>query len=273
MITLTEIRKLSAFMRRDLRIMLSYRAAALGGLLGIVVQAVVFSFIGKLVDPARLPTFGGAHATYMEFVTIGIGLNMIVVLMLHQLALAIRSEQTIGTLESLLTTPTRVGTIQAGSAAFQLLWVPLRMAVFVGIIALVFGLDLQASGVLPAVVLLIGFLPLLWGIGLASAAAVLTFRRGAGAVTTGGSLFGLASGAFFPLSLLPHWLGVIAAASPLAVALLGLRNALLGGTGWTSIGSDLLQIVPMSVVALVGGMVAFRLALRRERRLGTLGLY
>src|SRR5438105_1486839 len=112
---LGELAKLPAFVRRDVRIALSYRMAALSGLLAIVMQAIVFSFIGKLVDPARLPTFAGTRATYLEFVTVGIGMNMVVLLMVHQLATAIRGEQMIGTLESLLVTPTRTTTIQVGS--------------------------------------------------------------------------------------------------------------------------------------------------------------
>ena len=174
----SEIAKLPAFLRRDLRITLSYRTAAIGGLLAIVAQALVFSFIGKLVDPSRLPTFGGARTTYMEFVTIGIAFSMVVALMLHQVAMAIRTEQMIGTLESLLVTPTRVITMQAGSAAFELVYVPLRIGLFVALIGLLFGLNFHASGIVPSIVILVGFVPFVWGLGLMSAAAILTFRRG-----------------------------------------------------------------------------------------------
>jgi ABC-2 type transport system permease protein len=273
MTVIAEATKLPAFVRRDLRIMLSYRMAAFGGLVGLTAQVLVFSVIGKLVDTARLPSFGGTHSSYLEFVSIGIGLNMVVILMIHQLATAIRGEQMIGTLESLLVTPTRIITVQAGSAAFELLYVPLRMALFVALIGLVFGLHFHADGVLPAGLILLGVLPFLWGLGLLSAGAILTFRRGVGAVTAGGSFLGLASGAFFPLVLLPYWLQTVARANPLAVALHGLRESLIGGTGWASVGSCLVELVPLSAAAMALGAIAFRLALARERRNGTLGLY
>jgi ABC-2 type transport system permease protein len=268
-----ELAKLPAFVRRDVRIALSYRMAALGGLLALAMQAVVFSFIGKLVDPAQLPTFIGTRATYMEFVTIGIGLNMVVLLMVHQLATAIRGEQMIGTLESLLVTPTRTTTIQVGSATFELLYIPLRIGILVALIAILFGLDFHASGILPAVAIMISFLPFLWGLGLISAGAILTFRRGVGMVATGATILGLASGALFPLSLLPQWLQTLAAANPFAVALQGLRETLIGGATWSSVAPDIAKLVPFSLAAIVLGVVAFRLALRRERRNGTLGLY
>jgi ABC-2 type transport system permease protein len=273
MTVLAEVAKIPAFMRRDLRITLSYRMAAVGGLLGLVAQALAFSFVGKLVDPSRLPTFGGTRATYMEFVTIGIALNMVVLMMLHELATAIRTEQMIGTLESLLATPTATGTVQAGSTAFELLYIPLRLGLFVALIGFLFGLHFHSSGILPSVLILLGFLPFLWGLGLMTAGAVLTFRRGVGGLAIGGAALGFASGAFFPLSLLPHWLQTIANANPLAISIHALREALIGGTGWASVGSDLLELVPLSVFAMTAGVAAFQLALRRERRNGTLGLY
>jgi ABC-2 type transport system permease protein len=273
MTVLAELAKLPAFMRRDLRIATSYRMAAATEALGLAVQALVFAFIGKLVDPSRLPTFGGTRATYMEFVVIGIAVNLVVVLMLHQVAAAMRNEQLIGTLESLLATPTKIATIQAGSAMFQLLFVPLRLSVFVALIGLLFGLDFHVGGVLPALTILLAFLPFVWGLGLVTAAAVVTFRRGIGGVAVAGTVLGLASGAFFPLALLPHWLQGIARFNPVAVAIGGMRETLIGGVGWAPAASDVLKLVPLSVVALAVGGVVFQLGLKRERRLGTLGLY
>jgi ABC-2 type transport system permease protein len=273
MSALAEAAKLPAFVRRDLRIALSYRMAAVSGVVGLAAHALVLSFIGKLVDPTRLPAYGGSRVTYIEFVTIGIAVNMVVIVLLQQVATAIRTEQLTGTLESLLATPTRVGTIQIGSAALAVLSIPLRMAIFIAALALAFGLNLHADGILPAAAIVLALVPALWGLGLLSAAAIVTFRRGSGGLTIGMTVLGLASGAFFPLSLLPHWLQTLAAANPLAIAIRGLRETLIGGTGWSSVGSELLQLAPLAVLALATGLVAFRLALRRERRNGTLGLY
>ena len=270
---ISEAAKLPAFARRDLRILISYRMVAVGGLVGLAVQAVVFSFIGRLVDPSRLPSFGGTHASYMAFVTIGMGLNMVIVLMLHQVGTALRTEQMTGTLEALLITPTAMATLQVGSAIFELLYVPIRFGLFVGVIGLVLGLDLHASGILPSLAILVAFLPFVWGLGLVSAGAIITFRRGTGPLAVGTSLLGLASGAFFPLALLPAWLQTIAQVNPLAIAIHGLRGALLGGLGWQGIGGDLLDLALLSIVAMAVGVIAFRAALRRERRNGTLGLY
>jgi hypothetical protein len=61
--------------------------------------------------------------------------------------------------------------------------------------------------------------------------------------------------------------------NPLAIATNGMRDSLLGGTGWSGVGPELAALASLSAVAVVAGIGAFRLALGRERRRGTLGLY
>jgi ABC-2 type transport system permease protein len=126
---------------------------------------------------------------------------------------------------------------------------------------------------MPALVLMLAFIPFVWGLGISTAAAILTFRRGSGMMGLGTLVLGLASGAFFPLSVLPAWVASVAEYNPLAIAIEGLRETLLGGTGWAGIADDLTVLIPISAVSVAIGSLLFRLALRRERRRGTLGLY
>jgi ABC-2 type transport system permease protein len=272
-VLVAEVRKVPAFLRRDLLVMLSYRVAFVGDVLAIAVQAATFGFVAKLVDPATLPAYNGVEIGYFEFVMVGVVIATVSGLLLQKVSTAIRQEQMIGTLEALLVTPTSPTTVQAGSAAFDLLFIPFRMAALLLTVALTLGLGFELSGVLPSLVLLVGFVPFVWGLGLAAAAAIVTFRRGGGVVGLAMGVLGLVSGAFFPLALLPGWLEALAEANPVAIAMEGTREALIGGAGWEGIGSALLVLVPLSSAALFAGVAAFRAALAREHRRGTLGLY
>lgn len=265
--------KLPAFLRRDLLVAWSYRVAFFSDFANLAAQMLVFAFVGQLVEAERLPSYGGAHATYLEFVTLGIVVNVFVQVALTRTATALRNEQTIGTLEALLSTPTATGTIQLGSAVFDVVYMPLRTALFLAFMAIVVGVDLDPSGALPAAILLLAFVPFVWGLGIASAAAVLTFRRGTGAMGIGALLLGLASGAFFPLDLLPGWIAALAEHNPLAIAIEGLRTALLASAGWEAVVDALPTLAAASAVTLAAGSALFRIALRRELRRGTLGLY
>ena len=268
-----DVRKLPAFLRRDLLTAWSYRAAFFSDWVGLLLGVLVFYFIGRLVDPKTLPSYGGTRSGYISYVVIGIALSSFIVLALTRVASAIQREQLMGTLESVLLTPTAPVTVQIGSVVYDLLYIPIRTGVFLLVVAVGFGLEFEASGIPAALLFLLAFIPFVWGIGIVTAAIVLTFRRGSGAANVGVTLLTLASGAFFPLSLLPGWLARIAEYNPMALTVEGIRKALLGGEGLLSLGDDLLLVVPLSAVSLAVGVLAFRAALRREQGRGTLGLY
>jgi ABC-2 type transport system permease protein len=268
-----EARKLPAFMRRDFLVAWSYRMSFVSDLVGLAGQVLVFYFIGLMVDPDKLPTYGGTEVTYLEFAALGIALGVFIQFCLDRVSNALRTEQLMGTLESVLMTPTASSTIQLGSVAFDLIYVPLRTGLFLVAVGVIFGLHFVASGLLPALALLVAFIPFVWGLGVLGAAVILTFKRGGNLVGLGAVALALISGLYFPLDLLPSWLETIAEWNPIALATEGMREALLGGEGWSDLASSFAVLVPASLASLLLGLTAFRIALRRERRRGTLGLY
>ena len=184
---------------------------------------------GRLIDPSVLPTYGGTHATYMQFVTIGIAVSALMHLALGRVAGGLRTEQLTGTLEPLMLTPTAPATIQFGTVLYDLIYIPLRLALFLGIVAALFDLSFDPSGIAPAFVLLLALMPFLWGLGVANAAAALTFKRGGAGLGLLVSLIALGSGAYFPIELLPHWLYAVVRLNPVAMAITGIRRELIGG--------------------------------------------
>ena len=270
---LSELRKVPAFVRRDFLVAWSYRVVFVSDFVQLAGQVLLFYFVGLMIDQSKLPTFAGTEVTYLEFAAIGIALAVFMQLGLDRVASALRGEQLMGTLESLLVTPTAPSTIQLGSVAFDLVYIPLRTAIFLVAVAIAFGLHFDLAGLAPALTILLVFIPFVWGLGVASAGLIMTFRRGAGLVGMGVVGLGLVSGIYFPLDLLPSWLATVAEFNPVAIAIQGMREALLGGVGWTEIARDVAILAPMSAASLALGLAVFRLAVRRERRLGTLGLY
>jgi ABC-2 type transport system permease protein len=268
-----DLRKLPAFMRRDFLVAWSYRTAFFSDAVSLVFGAFMFYFVGLMVDQSKIPTYGGTQATYMEFVAIGLALGVFLQIGLGRVAAVMNTEQLMGTLESLVVTPTAAATIQVGSVMYDLIYIPVRTGLFLLAIDLGFGLHFQAGGILPATVTLLFFIPFVWGLGLAAAGAVLTFRRGSGVIGLGVAFLTLGSGAYFPLELLPGWVQKVSVANPITVAIEGMRQALIGGVGWSGVGTDLLVLAPLSGFSLAAGIFVFRLAQWRERRRGTLGLY
>lgn len=268
-----ELAKLGAFVRRDFLVVLSYRLAFITDWLSLFFQIIIFGFVGKMVDTSTLSTAAGQPVSYVEFVAIGIAVTAFLQIGLGRVVAVIRNEQLIGTLESLLLTPTSVFTIQLGSAFYDLLYVPVRTAVFLGLVGLVYDVTFQFSHIGSAAGVLALFVPVIWGLGTISAAGILTFRRGSNIVGFGVGVLTAASGAYFPVGLLPGWLQPVLRFNPVTITLDALRAIFLGGAAWHDVRGSVLLLLPMAVVALVAGALSFRLALRRELRRGTLSHY
>ncbi len=57
-----EAGKLGAFLRRDLLVQMSYRTGLISDWVNLLAQVAIFAYVSKLVDPAKMPAFGGSRA-------------------------------------------------------------------------------------------------------------------------------------------------------------------------------------------------------------------
>jgi ABC-2 type transport system permease protein len=268
-----ELWKLPAFMRRDFLVAWSYRMAFVTDWLGLFVQVVIFNFVGKVVDPAAIPTYDGQQPTYLEFVAVGIAISSFMAVALGRIYNVIRQEQLQGTLESLFLTPTSHATIQLGSVVYDLAYVPIRTVLFFVMVTVFFPASFYWSGLMPTVAILVAYIPFVWGIGVMAAAWTLTFRRGTAMIGIFTTIATLGAGTYFPTDVFPTWLQAIVQYLPLTVVLQGSRDALLGGAGWADVLPTIAYLIPFGIASMLGGLWAFHAAILRERRSGTLGTY
>ena len=106
----SEAGKVAAFLRRDFLEAWSYRTAFITDAINMALQAVLFFYIGKIVDPAALPTLRRRRRSATSSSSlVGIAISMVVGVGMFRAAAAFRNEQLMGTLEVLLMTPTTRG--------------------------------------------------------------------------------------------------------------------------------------------------------------------
>lgn len=265
-----EARKLPAFFRRDLLTALSYRTAFVLDWGNLIVQVFMFALIGRLVDPTTLD--GTGASSYVEFTVVGIALAGFMQLAMGRATSAVREEQLMGTLESVLLTPTRPVTFSLGSVVYDLIYVPIRTVIFLAVASAVFDLGFTGAGVAGVMVILVSFIPFVWGLGMMAAAATLTIRK----ASVIGGLVGLGltigSNAYFPVDVLPAWLQPIARANPLTISLDAARRVITDG-GWSPVVEAVTPMLPLAAAAMALGVLALRLSLDREKAKGTLGQY
>jgi ABC-2 type transport system permease protein len=106
-----------------------------------------------------------------------------------------------------------------------------------------------------------------------SAAFLMTFKRGNPVnffINAAATLFG---GVYFPVEVLPESLQVISWVLPITYSLEAMRKTLLTGAGLQDVGFELVVLIGFSVVLVPIGLTAFRVAVSKARRDGTLGQF
>lgn len=261
----------AAFVRRDFTTALSYRVPYAFDLFAVLVNVVMFFYVGKLIEPGR---GASEHLSqgYFPFVLVGLSLFGVASAALTRFSTAIRDEQVAGTLEVLLAQPVSPRLLIVGSAAYELM-----RAVVTGFVTLltgvlVFGVRLTDE-VAPLAVAMLGFLAALLlfaAIGVLVAAFTVLYKQGQSVVSVTVISVSLLSGVYYPTEVLPSLLQSIAELLPTTWALDLLRQCLIGeGID----GARLAGIVLAAAVSLPAALGVFNRALDHARKLGTLGQY
>lgn len=267
-----DLGRVGAIAWRDFQAERTYQFRHFMRLFQIAIAAGIVYYLSKLVvDPPQLEVYDGG---YFEFAMIGLMVMSIATLGVTTFNANIMAEQSVGTMEVLLATPTPLPVLLAGSFVFPLVLTAIDVLLY-----LIIGLWVLGSVGLPLVGLGLS-IPLLaltlttfCAFGIAGAAIVVLAKRGDPITGPLLQLTAVLSGALFPVSVFPPIVEVLARALPAYYGINGLREALLGRGPWTDVLPDLAILAAFSVVLIPISLAIFSRAVAAARRAGTLGNY
>ena len=263
------LRRCWAFLVRDVQSEASYRFYFMLQLAGLAWMLTLFWFGSQLVpeNSERLQRYGG---DWFVFVLLGYAPLEYLRVSIWGFSSRIREAQNYGTLEALLVTPVGMPTILFGSFLYPFAWATLRLVGFLVIAGFASGHLTAARWDALALMALLSML-VFGSLGILSASFVMVFKKGdpISPLFVGAST--LLSGLFFPVELLGRWKWV-SSILPLTHAAESSRLGMLGA-GWVELLPALAKLAGFAVVLLPLAAWAFRHALRRARRDGTLAHY
>lgn len=267
------IQKALAFIRRDFLLEWSYSFSFFLQFFHVFFSAAVFYFIARMIGSADLPQLAPYGGDYFSFVLIGIALSGYFGVGLSSFSQEIRKAQTTGTLEAMLTTPTRLSTVVISSSLWNYLLTTLRVLVYILLGVAVLGVNITPRGWGPAVVILILTVFSMSSLGIIAASFIMVIKKGDPVTWVLNALTNLLGGIYYPVEILPVWLRFFSAFLPVTYALRGMRGALLVGASFMDIQEDLLVLTAFSVILLPLSLAGFRLAVRRAKQDGSLSHY
>lgn len=263
----------AACLRRDAAEAWSYRLPFLWRFVEMFSALFMLYFLGHLVGD-RIVTVTGSSLTggYFGYAVLGTGLVAILHGAITTFANRLRADQTTGTLEAMLATPTPAWLTVVAGSAYGLLQIITVELVTLGLAVGLFGLRFNSTptGILVLVPGFVAAVTCFVAIGLLVAAFTMVFKRGQALGTVIISVFTLLGGVYYPVSLLPRFLRSIGDLLPFTWGLDLIRGSLVFGT------TDLAQLGGLTAcdaVLMPVAIWAFGMAVDRTRRTGTLGQY
>lgn len=260
----------AAIGRRDLALQRSYGASALLGSLAAVLGLVSYYFIGRLVGTEQAAQLAGG--SYFRFVWAGIMVQLVVASSLGGLGGALAREAAEGTLEPQLAAGASPLALVLGGALAPALLALGQVALHAAAGAAFFDLALGGARLAPMAAALAATVIACAPIGLLGAAAWLLLRRPGLVTTVALFSFGVLSGVYFPVQLLPAPIAELAQWVPLTAGLDAVRAALLEGGNWSTTASSLRRLALITALTLPPSILLLRATIERARRRGSLAL-
>jgi len=176
-----------------------------------------------------------------------------------------------GTIEYTFMAPVRRFNQMIGQTIFAIVYSMVFTVIIGVIVASFFDLSFADADLVTAtIILLVGSLSFV-GIGIVASILPLLYpERGAQMTNIVQAFFLLVSGVYYPVSVLPEWLQVLAKVSPATYVLEGMRAALLPETAEANPTSYMWPLLLMGIVMLPLGIFLFQRAERYTKRTGKL---
>ncbi len=258
-----------AFLRRDLRLQLSYRFAFVLQITGVFFNLLVFYFLSKLIGASAAPYLEPYGGNYFAFVLIGLAFSGYFGVGLQGFAGTIREAQTTGTLEAMLLTPTRLSTIVLSSSIYDYGFVTFQVFIYLILGAVLFGV--QIDGNVPAALLILALtIVAMTAVGIIAASFIMVLKRGDPVTWLFNSVGLLLGGVYYPVSLMPEWLQKLSWLLPITYSLDGMRRALLTDASFQELLPNIVALSIFSAVLVPASLAIFRRAVHRAKVDGSL---
>src|SRR5258708_22041294 len=204
-----EARVSYAFVERNFNLVKRYWGWEVVFLVYSVVNSLAITFIGAAMQQISGQTFDTSFL--ILYLLIGTLVWSYLSVVFDAISDMITWERWEGTIEYTFMAPVHRLSDMIGTVLFAVVYGILRTAVILVIVSLFFRVDLTKANFLSAtVVLLVGSLSFV-GLGIVTAVLPLTFtERGAQMTRIVEAVFLLVSGGYYPISVLPGWLQVVA---------------------------------------------------------------
>ena len=267
------LKKPLAFIKKDFLIESSYKLSFLLNIFGVLISILSYFFIDKLFGQrivSHLEEFG---VNYFPYVLLSMAFFSYIGVGLGSFSNRIRSEQMQGTLEAILLTPTKISTILLSMSLWNLLFATLDMAIYIALGIFLFKISFANVNILSLFIILILTIISFSSLGILSASFIMVFKRGNPVGWIINNLQGLIGGVYFPITIMPGWLQILARFFPITYAIRAVQLAVYQGYTLVQLKNECGFLLMFSLILIPLSFSSFKYALKKARLQGSLIQY
>ena len=210
---------------------------------------------------------------WLTYIAVGSAFTGLAVSLMWGTGMAMRREQNVGTLETLMTAPMRRDTLVWGSTLHNIQHGGLGVMLQLGISVILFGVNLNVWGVLPALGIIALSIIGLQGLVFAIVCVVLLAKQAWMVVEFMSSILFLVAPMTYPIAVLPPILQYVSLGSPLTWSVEGFRGLLMGSLTGPALLTTIVALIVLDVIFIVLGTALFRRTERYVRSRGALSQF
>jgi ABC-2 type transport system permease protein len=236
-------------------------------------SVLAFFFISKLFGDAARPMLSEYGGDYFSFVLVGIAFSGYLGVGLSSFSQSISREQSLGTLEAMLVTPTRLATMVLSMSIWSFVLTSFNVVLYLAIGWLAFGVSLDRMNLPAAAIAQVLTIVCFASLGIISASFIMVLKRGDPINWIFGGVSALVGGVYYPVQVLPKALVWVSYVLPITYALRAIRLSVLQGYGVHQLRVELGMLALFTALYLPLSIVAFRYAVSRAKADGSLTHY
>lgn len=268
-----ELEKIGVFLKRDFRMLYTYKIAFLITFLNMVITffyLVLFGGMFAVNQVSALEPYGGNFISFILIGSIGWGFLWNV---LNTTSFSLRNEMVMGTLESVLLTPTKIYTMMIAYALFGCFFGLLSMAILFLIGIGFFGLSAFESSSIYTIVIFFLSATMMLGIGMIFSGLTIWYKHIGQTLPLIQGITMIFSGVYFPINQLPPILQPVPKIIPFYYSMEGLRLSLIPTTPTSEILKIIIILLILTISFLIIGLYSINRGLKNAKREGSLAFY
>ncbi len=232
-----------------------------------------YFFIDKLFGlkiEGHLEEFGVNYFSYVLlsmafFSYIGVGMG--------SFSGKIQAEQMQGTLEAIIVTPVKISTVLFSMSLWNLIFATLDTAIYFLLGIFLFKINFSHINLVSTLIILFLTIASFSSLGIISAGCLMLFKRGNPISWIINNVEGLIGGVYFPVTVLPGWLQLLAKFFPITYAIRAIELAVYKGYTLQQLKKEIAFLVLFPLLLVPLSLKTFKYCLKKTRKDGTLGQY